>query len=205
MLPLLSPTRTVTLVHAVQRPQAPGLQDGDITLPARNAGETAQTIEATFRFDGASSAQVDLISSWVEYVDQAGVTDPTLPNPHTGAITTITPNATDTLVPNKIVRQLFGDTKARAVTYATRATTRFREYFPARSANDGDPDHEHDDPPEPALEPELRAPPGSEGPLHRSVVPLRAPGDERLHHDEHALGRRRARLRRPRLVRLGGG
>ena len=36
----------------------------------------------------------------------------------------------------KTVRQLFGDTKRRDITYATRATTRFREYFPSSITSD---------------------------------------------------------------------
>ncbi len=133
LLPLLSPSREITLVHAVQRPMAPGLVDGDIDPQDRNQGETAQTVIATWRFDGASSAKVDLLSSWNELIDQPTnvAADPTQPIPHSGVIASITPDATQTFVPGQIVRQLFGDTKARNITYATKATTRFREYFPS--------------------------------------------------------------------------
>jgi hypothetical protein len=136
LLPMISPQRTITLVHAVQHPAPPGLTDGDIVPSDRKPNETTQSILATYRFDGASSARVDLIASWQDYVDQAGVADPTQPIPHSGVIDSITPNASDTLVQNKTVRQLFGDTRRRDITYTTKATTRFREYFPASITSD---------------------------------------------------------------------
>jgi hypothetical protein len=129
LLPLLSPQRRIALVHAVQHPKAPGLVDGDLLPQDRAQGQTTQTILTTYRFDGASSAHVDLLATWDEYVDGA-TGDPTQPIPHQGAIDTITPGPTETLVQNRTVRQLFGDTKRRDIRYATRATTRFREYFP---------------------------------------------------------------------------
>ncbi|HEY2515821.1 MAG TPA: hypothetical protein VGI39_33355, partial [Polyangiaceae bacterium] len=140
LLPVLSPSRTVTLVHAVQRPKAPGLLDGDIGVAPRNEGETAQTISATVRFDGASSGRVDLVASWSEVVDQASTANPNAdpsanPIQHVGAIATLTPKPGDTSV-FKTLRQLFGDTKRRDITFSTVATTRFREYFPSSITSD---------------------------------------------------------------------
>jgi hypothetical protein len=131
LLPLLSPQRKLTMVHAVQHPMPPGLVTGDIVPQDRNPGETAQTIVATYRFDGNSSARLDFTASWEEYVDQAGAANPSVPLPHSGIIDTITPNPGDSVVNTKTVRQLFGDTKRRDITYSTVATTRFREFFPS--------------------------------------------------------------------------
>jgi hypothetical protein len=131
LLPTLSPPRTLTVVHAVQRPKAPALFNGDVSVLPRAEGETVQTVQANLRFDGPSSGRVDLVASWVEYVDTGvGSVDPsTNPIPHTGSIHTITPNVTDS-TSFQSVRQLFGDTKRRDITFSSVATTRFREYFP---------------------------------------------------------------------------
>jgi hypothetical protein len=134
-LPALTPTRTLTLVHAVQRPLAPTLRGGDVVVVPRNEGDTVQPLTINVGFDGPSTGRVDLVASWVEYVDVPSAANPTLdpstnPVSHTGAIASLSPNAGDGPW-QQSVRQMFGDTKRRDVTYSAVATTRFREYFPA--------------------------------------------------------------------------
>jgi hypothetical protein len=134
LLPAIAPSRSLTFVHAVQRPQLPTPLDGDITLLPRTEGQTAHTVAATLRFHGASSGRVDLVASWDEYVDlpsDDSAIDPSkTPIRHSGAIFTTTPDPTDSTQFTQ-VRQLFGDTKRRDIQFSTVATTRFREYFPS--------------------------------------------------------------------------
>ncbi len=139
LLPALSPPRTLTLVHAVQRPRPPTLADGAIKANPRAEGETAQTLETRLGFDGQSTGRLDLVASWDEYIDSPGADssiDPsTNPIAHSGAIHTLTPNVAD-VASSQTVRQLFGDTKRRDITFSTVATTRFREYFPPSITSD---------------------------------------------------------------------
>src|SRR5262249_16209489 len=142
LLPSLAPSRGLTLVHAVQRPMKPGFSDGDVVLTDRQEGETSHIVTADLSYDGYSAGRVDLIASWDEHVDVPNsadpLKDPSLPKNavhHSGAIVTLTPNTTDTQS-QQVVRQLFGDTKRRDITFTEVATTRFREYFPPSITSD---------------------------------------------------------------------
>jgi hypothetical protein len=140
LIPALAPSRQLTLVHAVQRPKTPTLFAGDVSVLQRAEGETVQTVQANLRFDGASSGRVDLIASWDEYVDAPSGTTPeedptTKPVRCSGAIASLTPAVNETTSFQQ-VRQLFGDTKRRDLTFTTVATTRFREYFPPAITSD---------------------------------------------------------------------
>jgi hypothetical protein len=119
--PLVSPVRTITLVHAVRRP---------INLPAgafsvhRRENETFATLDAgppLLGLDPGSTAKAHITASW---------TDP------------IGPPVTDAPVHSQIIRRQdedlrdnivhkFGDTRHRMVTYKVTAVSRFRQYFDA--------------------------------------------------------------------------
>jgi hypothetical protein len=138
-LAMLSPTRTLTLVHAVQRPAAPSLEDADVSPADRSEGETAHTLGAVLRFDGASSSHVSLVASWNEILDVPSdpPVDPSAhPVAHSGAIVSLTVKPEDAMYQSAEIRQLFGDTKRRDIDYQTVATTRFREYFPSSITSD---------------------------------------------------------------------
>ncbi len=138
---MVSPTRKLVLIHAVQKPAHPSLNDASFTFVQRGPGETTAPIQGYIDFaDGKSSAKVDLVAAWNEYLDVPqvpGSADPVpdpsaTPVPHTSIITSLT------LAPSNVgpqllsgARQAFGDTKHRTVRYQAIATTRFREYFPA--------------------------------------------------------------------------
>jgi hypothetical protein len=75
---MLTPFRTITLVHAVQRPLLAPPLDG-LTV-AREPGSTAATFGGPVPVHGATTAKVDLMASWQEPVDA-----PDEPGPRTVA------------------------------------------------------------------------------------------------------------------------
>ena len=71
---MLTPTRDIILVHAVQQPL------GELTLnltAPRDTGSTFTYLGGTARIDGASTAKLDLIASWTEQLDGPGLTSNT--------------------------------------------------------------------------------------------------------------------------------
>ena len=69
----LCPARTVTLVHAVQRP----LETPDVLAlrAVREAGATATELSGEIRIHGASTDRIDVDASWEEWVDLPGSED----------------------------------------------------------------------------------------------------------------------------------
>ncbi|CCK24470.1 hypothetical protein BN159_0091 [Streptomyces davaonensis JCM 4913] len=129
---LITPPRTVTLVHAVQRPLAPpsGL------LTARRApGDTS----AVLRTDGlrlhiASTGRLDLRAAWTDREDLP-------PNQPTQRERTAILGPYDVQRAPRheaypTIRQEFGDTRRRRVTYRATAVSRFRALFPRVTAAD---------------------------------------------------------------------
>jgi hypothetical protein len=142
---MVSPARTMTLVHAVQRPLAPAqLSSGHA---AKTTGATFATITARMRLDPATTGQVTLMADWTDERDEG--TGPLVTVPGKAVLDTFavplplaegTP--TDTAFPPQLppaepvsavaARHELGDTRHRRVGYRLRASTRFREYFPAQ-------------------------------------------------------------------------
>jgi hypothetical protein len=131
---MLTPPRTLTLVHAVQQPLIEP-QFRDLT-PNRDPAETSAILTDEFPISGKSTIRVDFEADWHEPVDDLSPDpQPVVLNGHTNAAFSILPKVTDTIA--KIAGQHeFHDTKHRNVTYAAVATTRFREYFPDALASD---------------------------------------------------------------------
>jgi hypothetical protein len=124
---MLTPPRTLTLVHAVQQPLIePQFQD---LGSSRTLGNTFAAIEDQFPISGKSTIKVDIHADWQEPVDD--LNDKAQPQFVTGsAVAFSTP-----IEPAMSVARIFGthefhDTKHRTVNYQAIATTRFREYFP---------------------------------------------------------------------------
>ena len=133
---MLSPTRRLTLVHAVQRPlHVAGFQQ-DLT-PSRAAGWTRAELRGTISLSGISTGRLDVLASWKEWVDDADPKNPPVQVVHAdipvfhrnreeawdeGKISVEPPDAT----------QEFGDTKYRHVSYRVRAATRFPRVLPAQ-------------------------------------------------------------------------
>lgn len=125
---LISPARTLALVHAVQKPLAdPELEVNSMTASRANAGDTVALLKGTVKVHLASTGRLDLQSEWEEPID-----DPTQPKPvtehHNGAVANWVPQVDSGPMPQ--TAHEFGDTKHRNVRYRLLATSSFREYFP---------------------------------------------------------------------------
>ncbi len=129
---MITPHRTITLVHAVQQPlKQPELQ----IAPRRGIGDTGAYLDGKIAIHPKSTSKVEVVAEWDEPVDpisekkwktisgQAQVfeqaTEPDQPEPA-----------------YKGKWHEFHDTKYRKVRYHSVATTRFREYFPAIITSD---------------------------------------------------------------------
>lgn len=161
------PYRTLTLVHAVQRP----LELAQVTAfdPAqRTFGDTAATLNGTLSIDAKSTGKVDVWSAWTDPLDDPAdptndpmtahvdhrmhvrdlaIADPANDSPTFKAV--LDGMAKGTLAqpgqpppppppPSTGLKHAVGDTKHHSIQYSLIATTRFREHFPAAVA--GDPD-----------------------------------------------------------------
>jgi hypothetical protein len=146
---LTSPSRTLTLVHAVQRPLRPaeivGMVDG------KEIGATLAKITGFMELGIASTGQVTLLARWTDEDDPG--TGPLVTTDATAVLETFTvpldlsvaaagarfpPDAS--AAPTLVARHEFGDTRHRLVSYRLKASTRFREYFPASLAGATQPD-----------------------------------------------------------------
>jgi hypothetical protein len=124
---MLTPPRTLTLVHAVQQPL---LEPQFQTLASsRKSGETRARLLDDIVINGKSTEKIDIQAAWNEMIDDGGP-DPQPKTPPAQA------RAFEEIVPRGAQIQKidgfheFHDTKYRKVTYTAVATSRFREYFP---------------------------------------------------------------------------
>ena len=111
--PMLTPARTATFVHAVQRP----LRVPETTLSVhREPGQTFATLKPNSTvLDPKSTGQLDVTASWDDVSD--------------AQVATLTIGADSSPQPETLFRHDFGDTRHRTVTYTLRAVSRFRHYF----------------------------------------------------------------------------
>jgi hypothetical protein len=152
---LISPTRTITLVHAVQQP----LLTPDISKIGayRNVGQTYARLYDEFPISGKSTAKVAVTARWDEYFDyltepkwrtkaaRASVFEvPVKPEAETVRFQFPADSANGTAAMSSrppepestLTRHEFGDTLRRQIYYTCTATTRFREFFTQALAND---------------------------------------------------------------------
>lgn len=135
---MMTPFRTVTIVHAVQQPLGrPGAKK---FLVVRNMGETHASFDAELDVHGPSSAKFDLLAEWKEPLDnlnepgwrtlegQAHVLEAPIERSTT----------TFSLSPAAGHRHEFGDTKYRRVVYGLTSTTRYKEQMPPEVAADAE-------------------------------------------------------------------
>lgn len=120
--PMVTPSRGLTLVHAVRRPLRPPEPALDVT---REAGQTFATLQpraALFGVDPKSTGQVEVTATWTDHVDDgvSVVTDAPV------RIVTVDRSQTEFSEP---LRHEFGDTRHRKVSYSVKAVSRFRPYF----------------------------------------------------------------------------
>ncbi|NEX91527.1 hypothetical protein [Caulobacter sp. 17J65-9] len=132
---MLTPWRTVELVHAVQRPLAkPGILN--IDTAQRAFGELDAQLFFETPLDAKSTGRLDLYGEWNEVEDAAGT-----PRPEGRRATadawgrTITRKETQASFHAEARRappeHKFADTRYRRVSYRLDATTRHREFMPA--------------------------------------------------------------------------
>ena len=149
--PLVTPTRAVTLVHAVQQPiGAPSFSTGITPLP-RTPGDTFADLAANLAIDGRSTGKVTVRAVWTEEQHPprkdatktetftAHVADVTLAHDDNEA-SVIDVELAGTFVDGRLsfagtraLRHHFGDAKHRKVKYRALAASRFEPYFPPAS------------------------------------------------------------------------
>jgi hypothetical protein len=138
---MLSPARTITLVHAVQRPIRPQIITAECT---RELGRTFAFLGFNIQQNTASSGKLEVFAEWQEPHDDPNTTTsaPPIWDHHQQQVLefqiapkypdriSIGLNKKDFKVPGQNeIRHEFGDTRHRLIKYSVRAATRFREYF----------------------------------------------------------------------------
>lgn len=129
---MITPSRTITLVHAVQQPL---MQPKAVVHSDRALGDTGAALDGKISIHPKSTSKVELVAQWDEPVDPVSE----------AKWRTISGKAQVAEFYNKVdeanvsfakQRHEFHDTKYRKVRYHATATTRFREYFsPAITAD----------------------------------------------------------------------
>lgn len=122
--PMVSPTRRISLVHAVRKPlRAP---DGRLTATRPEGAAYADVHDVDhknnklLKIHPGSTAQVDLDATWTERIDDA-----TADRAERVHSYTVDPAATE--LPT--LRHEFGDTRHRRIIYTVTALSRFRQFF----------------------------------------------------------------------------
>ena len=129
---MLTPPKTLTLVHALRQPLIePEFQD--LTVE-RAFGRTFASLIDAFPISGKSTIRVDIQGAWKEPVDDlSDDPQPVILNGSAQAFQ-VPIGASDTVAfidnAHAANKHEFHDTKHRTVDYTATATTRFKEYFP---------------------------------------------------------------------------
>jgi len=137
---MLTPYRTLTLVHAVARP----LSAPKFTLLNSNRGTVGQSVSSVsgeILVDRKSTAQVDLLAAWKDRIDDIAADGPGVEE-HNATVGTVKIPFTDNPISQDlgllkastgpvsfVLGHELGDYKYHHVTYRATATTRFRDYF----------------------------------------------------------------------------
>jgi hypothetical protein len=133
---MMTPPRTLTLIHAVQQPLGlPGAKSFGVT---RILGQTHASFDAELEVHGSSSQKFDLAAVWKEPVDNVREPSWRMINGAAHVLEqTLARGATSFAMGGRSWhRHEFGDTKYRQVTYTITATSRFREQMPAEIASE---------------------------------------------------------------------
>jgi hypothetical protein len=144
---MITPDRTMTLVHATQHPVCPPTFDNLSQERPEGATYADFARETMVRYHARSTSQLEVLAEWMEWQDDEGSDKPVrrkvsarlkevqIRQPQVGAPDPVktdyailgTPG-TDGLRAH--LRHEFGDNKFRFIRYRLQATTRFREYLP---------------------------------------------------------------------------
>lgn len=129
----ISPSRALTLVHAVARPLvAPVLN----MVADRSEGNTFTGFAGTaIPVDGNSTAKIELLAQWDEPIDD-GINPPARVS-KTQHVAEFRPDTFNQSWDLKLppIQHEFGDTKYRKVTYVAVSTTQFLEYLDPASTS----------------------------------------------------------------------
>jgi hypothetical protein len=133
----VTPPHTITVVHAVQRPL---VDPGGRFVASRQVGDTDAILRITdLVMDVASTGRIDVHAEWSDFNDI--VSDPpSAPTSnsfatHVGSYH-VAYARPDQALPT--IKQTFGDTRRRRVTYSVTAISRFRDYFGTITATNPD-------------------------------------------------------------------
>ncbi len=126
---MFTPWRTLTLVHAVQKP----LVTPDVSLLTVSRQANATWARPTFRtpIHAKSTLKLDLLGQWNEPQDRPAAGSPrNLAMAGHAFERRIRRTEAESGILSVQGRHEFGDTRYRRITYHAEATTRFREYMP---------------------------------------------------------------------------
>ncbi len=137
---MLTPDRTVVVVHAVQRPvSAPEFVKNPLTKrwrSRRGANETAAELKGSLTVDAPSTESVDIIGRRTYAVDEGPGTERprVIVNQEIGVLGTVAipdpaPGGGEQRIDNLSVRAAFNDTTRQQVTLTALGKSRFAEYF----------------------------------------------------------------------------
>lgn len=132
---LVTPGRTLHLVHATQRPLTVPLNK-NMPKPVRDFGATwADVAFPTIELHGRTTQKIDMFARWTMDVDDV-LDEAPKQQPQQSIV--LEHQVEDRLATSVAVnhKQEFGDTKHRMVSYVPLGTTRFREYMPSALALD---------------------------------------------------------------------
>lgn len=133
---MMTPPRTVTLIHAVQQPLGrPGAKSFGVK---RALGQTHASFDADLEIHGSSSQKFDLAAVWKEPVDNVRESTWRMIDGAAHVLEqTLLRGATSFAMGGRSGhRHEFGDTKYRRITYTITSTSRFREQMPAEIGSD---------------------------------------------------------------------
>jgi hypothetical protein len=126
---LISPARTLNLVHATQKPlKKPKVNSASVI--ERGFGYTRAKIDLPNTYvHGKTTQKVDMFAEWPMWVDNLNKPAPELLQQSAYFYEQHVEDRLSDILKNQ-KSQEFGDTKYRGVTYAPLATSRFREHMP---------------------------------------------------------------------------
>jgi len=130
---MLTPFRTLTLVHAVRQPLA--TPEFTALSPTRLIGQTFVKLTDTIKWSRKSTSHIDVFGNWTDPIDDG----PHTPDPFARTVDAfafqVPPNresTEDTL--SFFIQHEQHDTKHRSIEYRATATTKFGEYFIERKS-----------------------------------------------------------------------
>lgn len=126
---LVTPARTIHLVHATQKPlKKPKVISASVSTRNFGATNAGITIDNTY-VDARSTQKVDMHAEWSMWEDNLNKPAPELLEQRAFFYEQHAEDRTNDKLSTTKTHE-FGDTKYRSVTYVPTSTTRFREYLP---------------------------------------------------------------------------